>query len=108
MLCILKPFARTNTIEFLFRFSSIVFITYFLLDCIPSILKFLNNDNMEMREVASLAIANLTNSNHNNCQIVMDKNATDLLIKLLSDKNHEVQTNIATCISNLAANGNDF
>ena len=68
-------------------------------------LKLLGNDNDEAREIASLAIANLTNSNQNNCQVVMDKNVIDTLIKLLTDKKYEIQSNIAVCIANLAMNG---
>jgi len=55
--------------------------------------------------MASLAIANLTISNQNNCQVVMDKNVIDTLLKLLTDKKYEIQSNIAVCISNLAMNG---
>lgn len=65
----------------------------------------MNSDNEEAREIASLAMANLTNSNNNNCQVLMDKNGVDVLIKLLGDQNHQIQCNASVTISNLAANG---
>lgn len=77
----------------------------FLLDGIPPIIKLLSSDNEETREIASLAIANLTNSNNNNCQVLMDKNGVDVLIKLLGDQNRQIQCNASITISNLAVNG---
>jgi len=76
------------------------------LDGIPPIIKLLSSDNEETREIASLAIANLTNSNNNNCQVLMDKNGVDVLLKLLGDQNHQIQCNASITISNLAVNEN--
>jgi len=75
------------------------------LDGVPLILPYLRNDNMEAREYATLALANLTTSNAPNCQMLMDKNAIDHVIKLLYDKSSScIKSNSALCLSNLALN----
>ena len=75
------------------------------IDGIPLIIPLLKNENSEAKEIASLALANLTNSNSINSQIVVDKNTVDILIKLLADQNSNTQSNAAICLSNLALNG---
>ena len=94
---------KINPISMLWCFKNFFFL--FLLDGIPPIIKLLSSDNEETREIASLAIANLTNSNNNNCQVLMDKNGVDVLIKLLGDQNRQIQCNASITISNLAVNG---
>ncbi|XP_066920274.1 armadillo repeat-containing protein 3-like isoform X2 [Clytia hemisphaerica] len=74
------------------------------LDGIPNIMKLLSHENEEAREIATLALSNLTNANQNNCNILMDKNSLDVIVKLLSDKKYEIQSNTAVLLSNLAMN----
>ena len=83
-------------------------VFFLFLDGIPHIVKLLSHENEEAREIASLALSNLTNANHNNCNILMEKNALDVIVKLLSEKKHEIQSNTAVLLSNLAMNGTAF
>ena len=84
-------------------------IFLYVADGLPLIINFLKNDKVEVREYASLAIANLTTANQKNGQIVVDKNGGDLLIKLINDKaSNAIQCNASYSIANFSTSGKFF
>ncbi|XP_063714103.1 armadillo repeat-containing protein 3-like isoform X2 [Symsagittifera roscoffensis] len=69
---------------------------------ISPLLSQIKSNNEELRESASLCLANLTASNQYNCNEIFEKNGMDPLINLLSDTREACQANAATALTNLA------
>ncbi|XP_064636368.1 armadillo repeat-containing protein 3-like isoform X2 [Lineus longissimus] len=66
------------------------------------LIKLLKIDNPDLREAVTLALANLTTSNMNNCQEVVNRNGVDPLINLLADSHEAIVANAACVLTNLA------
>ena len=62
----------------------------------------IKNDNADVREAASMALANLTTSNMNNCNEVVRYHGIDPLIALLSDQRELAVANAAIVLTNMA------
>ncbi|XP_075252210.1 armadillo repeat-containing protein 3-like [Convolutriloba macropyga] len=69
---------------------------------ISPLLSQMKSNNEELRESASLCVANLTAANQYNCNELFEKNGMDPLINLLSDTKEACQANAATALTNLA------
>lgn len=65
----------------------------------------IKNDNPDVREAASMALANLTTSNEANCVKLVQCNGIDPVVSLLSENQRELSmANAAIILTNLAPN----
>ncbi|XP_067869833.1 armadillo repeat-containing protein 3 isoform X2 [Heterodontus francisci] len=62
----------------------------------------LTGDNVEMKEAAALALANLTTANSSNASAVFDAEGVEPLVKLLTEPEDGIIVNAAATITNLA------
>ncbi|XP_039088944.1 armadillo repeat-containing protein 3 isoform X2 [Hyaena hyaena] len=69
---------------------------------IPQLILLLKGDNEEVREAASLALANLTTCNTANANAVAEADGVDPLINILSSTRDGAVANAATVLANLA------
>ncbi|XP_077628592.1 armadillo repeat-containing protein 3 [Crocuta crocuta] len=69
---------------------------------IPQLILLLKGDNEEVREAASLALANLTTCNTTNANAVAEADGIDPLINILSSTRDGAVANAATVLANLA------
>ncbi|KAM7156378.1 armadillo repeat-containing protein 3-like isoform 1-T1 [Molossus nigricans] len=69
---------------------------------IPQLIQLLKSDNEEMREAATLALANLTTSNPANANAAAEADGIDPLINTLSSKRDGAIANAATVLTNMA------
>ncbi|XP_041358509.1 armadillo repeat-containing protein 3-like isoform X2 [Gigantopelta aegis] len=71
-------------------------------DGFAPLIKMLNSENEDLKEAATLALANLTCSNSTNCQEVMNLNGVEPLINILSGQREEAVGNAASALTNMA------
>ena len=71
-------------------------------DGIEPLVKMSKSDNADVREAASLALANLTTSNMTNCHDVARFHGIDPLISLLADARELTVANAAITLTNMA------
>ncbi|XP_043546376.1 armadillo repeat-containing protein 3 isoform X1 [Chiloscyllium plagiosum] len=71
-------------------------------EAIVQIVPLLTSDNVEMREAAALALANLTTANSSNASAVFDAEGVEPLVKLLTEPVDGIVVNAAATITNLA------
>ncbi|XP_072507805.1 armadillo repeat-containing protein 3 isoform X3 [Notamacropus eugenii] len=69
---------------------------------IPQIVQLLKSENDDIKEAASLALANLTTGNQVNANAVAEAEAIDALINTLSCKRDKAIANAATVLTNMA------
>ncbi|XP_038654038.1 armadillo repeat-containing protein 3 isoform X2 [Scyliorhinus canicula] len=69
---------------------------------IVQVVPLLTSDNVEMKEAAALALANLTTANSSNASAVFDADGVEPLVKLLSEPGDGIVVNAAATITNLA------
>ncbi|KAM7154830.1 LOW QUALITY PROTEIN: armadillo repeat-containing protein 3-like [Molossus nigricans] len=69
---------------------------------IPQLIQLLKSDNEEMREAATLALANLTTCNPANANAAAEDDGIDPLINTLSSKRDGAIANAATVLTNMA------
>ena len=81
---------------------SICLYPLFIKDGIAPLIKLLNNNNGDIAENASLALANLTTSQMANCVEVADHNGIEPLIGLLNSSHEGAQANAAIVLTNMA------
>ncbi|XP_048417175.1 armadillo repeat-containing protein 3 isoform X3 [Stegostoma tigrinum] len=71
-------------------------------EAIFQIVPLLTSDSVEMREAATLALANLTTANSSNASAVFDAEGVEPLVKLLTEPVDGIVINAAATITNLA------
>ena len=69
---------------------------------VQPLVKLLNSDNGDVKEAASLALANLTSNNSTNCHEISNFGGIEALINTLADARQEVIANAACCLTNMA------
>uniref|UniRef100_A0A8B7W429 Armadillo repeat-containing protein 3 n=1 Tax=Castor canadensis TaxID=51338 RepID=A0A8B7W429_CASCN len=69
---------------------------------IPQLVQLLKSDNEEVKEVAALALANLTTCNSANANAAAEADAVDPLVSILSSNRDGAIANAATVLTNLA------
>ncbi|XP_027703702.1 armadillo repeat-containing protein 3 [Vombatus ursinus] len=69
---------------------------------IPQIVQLLRSENDDIKEAASLALANLTTANQVNANAAAEADAVDALINILSCKREKAVANAATVLTNMA------
>ncbi|XP_073911529.1 armadillo repeat-containing protein 3 isoform X3 [Castor canadensis] len=69
---------------------------------IPQLVQLLKSDNEEAKEVAALALANLTTCNSANANAAAEADAVDPLVSILSSNRDGAIANAATVLTNLA------
>lgn len=72
------------------------------LDGIAPFLGMMKNDSLDLKEAVTLALANLSSGNANNCTEIVDKGGLDPLIKCLTENKPSLQGNAAVCLTNLS------
>ena len=74
----------------------------FVSDGIEPLIKMMKSDNGDVREAASMALANLTTSNLGNCTEVVRCHGIEPLIQLLADSREQAMANAAVVLTNMS------
>ncbi|KAL8577393.1 hypothetical protein ACOMHN_060215 [Nucella lapillus] len=68
----------------------------------PPLVKLISTDNGDVKEAVTLALANLTTANIQNCQEVVNLNGLDAVLGVLMDGREEGVSNAACILTNMA------
>ena len=77
---------------------------YTVSEGIDPLIKLIKSDNPDVREAASMCLANLTNSNGNNCAEVVRVGGIEPVISLLGDTRELAVSNAALLLTNMSTN----